>query len=121
MSMHSRIAKKFWHAISGLRYAGRYDPGFRLQVAGGAVAVVLIVYFLRPLCATESLFLLLAVALVWITELQNSALEHLIDHLHPEEHAVVKHVKDMAAAAVLLAGSFAGAVLLVLLFSRSLW
>jgi diacylglycerol kinase len=36
-------------------------------------------------------------------ELLNTALEHLTDHLHPQEHQRIKLVKDSAAAAVLMA------------------
>ncbi|CAI2934434.1 protein of unknown function [Aminobacter niigataensis] len=35
-------------------------------------------------------------------ELFNSALETLVDRLHPEIHPEIRVVKDMAAAAVLL-------------------
>ena len=38
-----------------------------------------------------------------MAELFNSALETLIDHVHPEHHPEVGAAKDIAAAAVLLA------------------
>lgn len=118
MGIVTRLYRKFTCAFSGLRYAALRDPGFRLQCVTGAVAITLILALMWPFSGTEILFLCLAVTLVLITELQNSALEHLVDHLHPEHHEVVGRVKDMAAAAVLLAGLFAGAVLLVILLER---
>ena len=45
----------------------------------------------------------LAVGIVLMAELFNSALETLIDHVHPEHHPEVGAAKDIAAAAVLLA------------------
>ncbi len=45
----------------------------------------------------------LAAALVLAAELVNSALEALIDHLHPETHPGIKRVKDIAAGSVLVA------------------
>ena len=42
------------------------------------------------------------VSLVIAAELINTALEHLVDHLHPEQHPRIKIVKDCAAAAVLI-------------------
>lgn len=45
----------------------------------------------------------LAVALVLAFELANSALEYLIDHLHPQIAPEIKRAKDVAAAAVLVA------------------
>ncbi len=44
----------------------------------------------------------LVTALVLALELLNSALERLIDHLHPDRHPEIKLVKDMAAGAVLV-------------------
>jgi undecaprenol kinase len=35
-------------------------------------------------------------------ELVNTAVEHLADHLHPDQHPRIKIVKDCAAAAVLV-------------------
>ena len=40
---------------------------------------------------------------VLAAELLNTALEHLADRLHPEQHPVIRTAKDCAAAAVLLA------------------
>src|SRR6476659_7978664 len=45
----------------------------------------------------------LASAAVVSTELMNTAVEHLADHLHPEIHPSIRIVKDCAAAAVLVA------------------
>jgi len=42
------------------------------------------------------------VTLVIAAELINTALEHLADHLHPEQDPRIKLVKDCAAAAVLV-------------------
>jgi hypothetical protein len=40
---------------------------------------------------------------VFAAELLNTALEHLADRLHPEQHPDIRAAKDCAAAAVLLA------------------
>ena len=42
------------------------------------------------------------IVLVLAAELFNTALEQLCDHLHPEKHANIKVVKDVAAGAVLI-------------------
>ena len=46
--------------------------------------------------------MILTVAMVLAAELFNTALEHLADHLHPEQHPRIKIVKDCAAGAVLV-------------------
>ena len=53
---------------------------------------------------------LFAIALVWVAEALNTALERLTDLASPEFHPLAGKAKDMAAGAVLLA--VAGAVLI---------
>lgn len=47
--------------------------------------------------------LIIAIALVWITEAFNTALEFLADVASPDFHPTIGYSKDVAAAAVLLA------------------
>src|SRR3989338_3955216 len=117
--MIKRYLGRFPHALRGLVYAGRSDFGFKTQLYGIFTALVVVFYFVKPLTETELLFLILSYFLILITELQNSALEVALDHLHPTLHEQVGRSKDMAAAAVLLAGAFLGIVLLVLGLSRT--
>jgi diacylglycerol kinase (ATP) len=59
--------------------------------------------------------LLLAGAGVLAAELFNTAIEHLVDHLHPEVHPRIRVVKDCAAAGVLL--SVGGALAVAVAFA----
>ncbi len=88
-------------ALAGLAAAIRSERSVRLQLAA-LVAVIILLAVLR----LEPLWW----AIVGITafgvlaaELFNTALEHLADHLHPQMHPQVRVVKDIAAAAVLMA------------------
>ena len=54
--------------------------------------------------------------LVWMGEALNTAIEFLADAAVPEQHLLIKHAKDIAAAAVLLA-SVAAARFGVLVFA----
>ena len=49
-----------------------------------------------------------AIALVVVAELLNSAIESVVDLVSPDDHPLAKRAKDVAAAAVLVAA--AGAV-----------
>jgi diacylglycerol kinase (ATP) len=93
-------------AIAGIRYAVRTDKNFRTLWYGLGTVVALALYFLFPLESSDLLFLLFSYTLILITELQNSALEYALDHLHPDAHENIGRSKDMAAGAVLLAGLF---------------
>ena len=57
---------------------------------------------------------MLASAGVLAAEMFNTALEHLVDHLHPETHPRIGVVKDCAAAGVLIASLGAVAVMVAL-------
>jgi diacylglycerol kinase len=50
----------------------------------------------------------------------NSAIEKFIDLLHPEQHAEIKWVKDVAAGAVLVS-SVISAVIGIIIFSPKLF
>lgn len=48
-------------------------------------------------------WIVLAIGIVWVAELVNTAFEHLCDVVQPEFHVSVKTAKDVAAGAVLVA------------------
>jgi diacylglycerol kinase len=48
-----------------------------------------------------------AMAMVWMAEAQNTAIEFLSDATNPEYHPLIKNAKDVAAASVLVAAIFA--------------
>ena len=89
------------HAIAGIAAAWRTERNFRVHVIL-AILVAAAIGVLRPSpvwCA----ILILTIGVVLALELVNAALEALVDHMHPENHPRIKVVKDMAAAAVLVA------------------
>jgi undecaprenol kinase len=75
--------------------------------------VVIALLILRPGPFWWAL-VMLASAGVLAAEMFNTALEHLVDHLHPEIHPRIGVVKDCAAAGVLIASLGAVAVMVAL-------
>lgn len=94
------LQQRVRYAWAGIRSAFRTERSLRTQMifAAGVVPGLLI---LRPTLIWWGL-VGLTVALVLAAELFNTALERLIDHLHPEQHPHIKVVKDCAAGAVLI-------------------
>ncbi len=88
------------YALKGLAHALKHESSFRIH-ALAAVLVLLMLLALRPSAIWWAVGGL-TVGAVLAAELFNTALEHLADHLHPEQHARIKVVKDVAAAAVLI-------------------
>lgn len=113
-----QVITRYSHPIRGIMYAFSNDRSYRNQVyLIGAIVAGIFLYF-EPLALWEMLFVLLAYALILITELQNSALEAALDRIHPERHNDIGRSKDMAAGAVLTAGLFLVIVIAVLIFGR---
>lgn len=100
--------RRLGFALAGIRSAWRTEHSFKFHVVA-AVAVFLALLWLRPAPIWWAA-VLLAVAAVLATELLNTALEFLVDHLHPDQHPTIKVVKDCAAGAVLVASCAALAV-----------
>jgi diacylglycerol kinase len=67
-----------------------------------ATVVVTGAGFIFHLSAGKWLALVIAIAMVWITEAVNTAIEFLVDLISPEFNPLAGHIKDIAAAAVLL-------------------
>jgi diacylglycerol kinase len=118
MQFVQKQRRRLGFALRGIHYALRTDKNFRLQWYGVGSVIAFAILILTPVSSTEILFLLLAYFLILITELQNSALEYALDHLHPETHDNIGRSKDMAAGAVFLAGLFLTIVVTTLLYTR---
>jgi undecaprenol kinase len=111
--------KHFYHrlgfATSGISEAWRREQSFRTQVLLGIAAVALTIV-LRPGLIWAAA-VALSIALVLALELLNTAIECLIDHLHPETAPEIKLAKDIAAGAVLMASAGAACVGLLMVVS----
>ena len=103
-----RFTARLGFAAAGIRLVFAREKSFRSQCAL-ALAAALVGLALRPAPLWWAL-LALSVGLVLALELVNSALEYLLDHLHPDLAREIGAAKDSAAAAVLVASLAAAAV-----------
>jgi len=71
--------------------------------------------FYFSLSVTSWALLILAAGAVWVAEAFNTAIEYLVDLVHPEWHEKAGRVKDLAAGAVLLI-SVSAALVGILIF-----
>ena len=94
-----RVFKAFLNSINGLRAALRHEQAFQQEVVIGVLCIIAIPFLQTS--ALESAILIVAVVLVWITELLNSGLEWTIDYISEEAHPYAKIAKDMGSAAVM--------------------
>ncbi|MEQ1652344.1 MAG: diacylglycerol kinase [Hyphomicrobium sp.] len=94
------MRQRLGFAWEGIAAAWRNERSFRIQTLF-ALALPAALLLLRVSAVWWALCLTIAF-LVLAAELFNTALESLIDHLHPEIHPAIKLAKDTAAGAVLL-------------------
>ena len=102
------FAARLGFALAGIRTVFRREGSFRTQSLLGLIAAG-VTAALRPGWIWAAV-VALAIGLVLALELINGALEYLIDRVHPEIHDEIKHAKDAAAGAVLMASLFAACV-----------
>ncbi len=102
----------FVHAFQGLKTAFSEQFNFKIHFLFALFALLASWFF--SLGAPKFLFILLAIFLVFITELFNSSIEYLSDAVTKEFHPLIKKAKDVAAGAVLLSACLAVIIGLVI-------
>lgn len=93
---HKRCA----YAMQGLASAFRREASFRVELLLGAAALLFIAWLSPPPLWVA--LVVIMIALVLAAELLNTALEQILDGLHPGQAEFVRIAKDCAAAAVLV-------------------
>ena len=93
--------ESFRYAFSGWLYVLRNEPNSWIH-ATISVIIILLAFWLH-LPARDWAVLLLAIAIVWVAEFLNTAIESIVDLASPKTHPLAKAGKDVGAAAVLIA------------------
>lgn len=108
--------QSFSYAFNGFKILFREEHNSWIHMTA-AIAVNGLGLWL-PFSATEWIVVWLCIGLVFLTELMNTALENLCDHISPEKNETIGKVKDLAAAAVLVAAITSVIVASFILISR---
>ena len=108
-----RVFTKFGHAISGLRTAFTTDNSFKAHMIF-TVAALALALWLRPDLVGWAL-VVLAIGLVFVAELFNTAIEYLVRMFTTEYHELAGKLLDISAGAVLFA-AIVSVVLAALVF-----
>jgi diacylglycerol kinase len=103
----------FRYAFEGWSYVLRTQHNAWIHAAA-TIAVVVLAFWLE-LSRVEWSILVLTIALVWIAEFANTALEAVIDLISTDYHPLAKTAKDVAAGAVLISACAAVIVGLIIL------
>ena len=100
-----RLAKSFHYAARGFIKTFHEEQNLKIQSLFGFLALGLAWYC--RISRLEWAILVLTIGLVILMEIANSAMERVTDVLKPRLDSYVKEIKDIMAAAVMLASIIA--------------
>ena len=106
-------AKSFAYAVEGVAFMLRTQHNAWVHALATVAVIALALYC--DVSAGDWRWLVMSMAMVWVGETVNTAIEYVCDLLSPEYHLAVKHAKDIAAGGVLIA-AVAATVIGVLTF-----
>lgn len=93
--------KSFVYAGKGIVWFFKSERNASVHLLATVMVLVLSVSF--GVSKTEAIAVVFSIALVWITEMINTAIEKTIDFVSIKSHPQIKIIKDVAAGAVLVA------------------
>ena len=110
----NKLFRSFGFAFKGLGYAFATQQNFRIHVFAAIIACGLGLFL--HISADEWQWIMLCIMLMMVAELLNTAVEALVDLVSPGFNRLAGHVKDIAAAAVLIIAFFSlatGAIIFI--------
>ena len=93
--------KSFTYAWSGIKELLRTEHNTWIHLFLTIIAVILALVF--NIAIGEWTALIICMTMVWTAEIFNTCIEKLLDFISTDRHPQIKNIKDMAAAAVLIA------------------
>jgi len=115
----SKRLKSFVYAFNGLKVMFKEEHNARIHLFFTCIVLVFVLIFRFTLI--EYGLLALAVGLVFMAELFNSAIENLCDHISSENHEKIKIIKDLSAAAVLVSAFTSFIIGCLVLLPKIIW
>ena len=116
-SLRDRI-KSFDYSIQGIITFFKHEHNARIHAVAAILVIVLGWYF--KLTLMEWCWITLAIGLVLLAEMFNTAIEYLTDLASPEIHPLAKKTKDVASGAVLIAALVAVVIGLLIFLPKLL-
>lgn len=115
-----KLFQSFRHAINGVIFLLTNEQNARIH----AIVTILvgILAYIFQVSRLEATILFIAVVLVFAIEIINTAIEKIFDLLHPENHEIIRSVKDAMAGAVLISAiiAFVVAILIFLPYIKNM-
>lgn len=100
-----KLFKSFGYAFKGLIELLKTEQNAKIHLT--ATLLVFVLAIALRVNHLEAAILFIAVIMVFALEIINTAIEKILDFLHPDNHWVIAKVKDALAGAVLIAATIA--------------
>ena len=111
--------KGFLYAFSGIIHCIKNERNMRFHTVAALYVLIFARFF--HFSRGEYILLLLTISSVMVLEAVNTAIEELCDKVSPERDEHIRHAKDAAAGAVLIAACFAAVIGVVLFWNGEGW
>ncbi|MDI1353372.1 MAG: diacylglycerol kinase family protein [bacterium] len=105
MTYLKKRLRAFKFAFSGIYEAFVTEAHIKIHTVITVLVIAAGIYV--SITKLEWILIALAIALVFMSELFNTAIEKICDFNHPGQHPNIKFIKDISAAAVLFGAVFA--------------
>lgn len=117
MSLENMI-RNFSYALAGLKIAWQEEFNFKFQIVCAVLALFLAWFF--EISTLEWILIIFLIGFVLSAEAFNTALEELCDKFQADPDPHIAKIKDLAAAAVLVASATALIVGIIIFVPRFL-
>lgn len=94
----SRLLFATYYSMKGLKAAFKSEAAVRQELV--AMVILVPVAFYLDVTHVERILLVMSLFIVLITELLNTAVENLCDHVSTDIHVLIGRAKDIGSAAV---------------------
>jgi undecaprenol kinase len=95
-----KFLKSFSHALRGLQHTLVHEQNFKIELFGAFVTIGCAIVF--NISKIEWFVVIINIAAVLTAELFNTGIENLCNMIHKTTHPIIKTVKDVSAAAVVI-------------------
>jgi len=116
LSRRGSLLSSFNYAFDGIVHALRFERNMWIHFAIAALVLLASLFF--ALTRLEVIALFVAISFVLITEMFNTAIEHVVDLVTDQDDPRAKVAKDVAAGAVLIAAVNAVVVAYLVFYAK---
>jgi len=99
--MLKKSLKSFKYALMGVKILWKEENNFRIDIIFTIITISLAFFF--NFSILEFILIIFVITFVLTAEALNTAIEELCDKINPDHDSHIAKIKDIAAAAVLLA------------------